>query len=484
MSTMKDIARIVAERHDASKQETEQFVSTMFELLKATLATDEQVKIKGLGTFKVQNVKERASVDVNTGERVIIDSHDRIAFTPDKQMAESVNKPFGHFETVVLNDGVVFDDIEEPTALAAMTEPTVDEEPTTAPIIEEPIVEEPTATEEPTVVEEPIVEETTVAEEPTVVEPIVEEPTVTEEPTAKESTDEELATEGNITENETIEKQTLMETETEPQKEIVTSDNQNTEKPAADEQNTEEPVTNEHNTEEPTNNEQPSSIGAAVLYTIAGLALLLAGFAIGRATADITFDDVLKAIGLKAQPQKIVVVYKDCNDTTNVLSTDTLIAPTANDKDSIGQQGSTEAPEQKPTEAPEQKPATPAPKPTSSPTPKPTVVPAPKPTATSTPKPTAKQDAKPEQKPQSAKDETYNNDQYNSDPRIRLGAYRITGVQQTVTVRSGQTLASISKAYLGPGMECYIEAINGVKEVKAGQKIKIPALKVKARKKK
>ena len=109
MSTMKDLARIVADRHDMELQESEQFVSNMFDVIIQTLTADDQVKVKGLGTFKIQTVRERASININTGEKVIINSHDRITFTPDTAMRNSVNKPFAHFETVPLNDGVVFD---------------------------------------------------------------------------------------------------------------------------------------------------------------------------------------------------------------------------------------------------------------------------------------------------------------------------------------------------------------------------------------
>ena len=76
-----------------------------------------------------------------------------------------------------------------------------------------------------------------------------------------------------------------------------------------------------------------------------------------------------------------------------------------------------------------------------------------------------------------------NNSEYNKDPRVRTGAYIITGIASTVTVRQGQTIESISKSHLGPGMECYVEAVNGGKKtVSAGDKVNIPALKLKGKK--
>ncbi|MDY5066851.1 MAG: HU family DNA-binding protein, partial [Prevotella sp.] len=122
MSNIKDLAKIVADRYDMHQQDAEKFMDDMFSLIRSALINDEQVKIKGLGTFKVQTVKERASVNVNTGEKVMINSHDRISFTPDATMRDSVNKPFAHFVTVPLNEGVVFDDMDDMSKVADSTE--------------------------------------------------------------------------------------------------------------------------------------------------------------------------------------------------------------------------------------------------------------------------------------------------------------------------------------------------------------------------
>jgi len=106
------IADAVAKKHKITVKEAEKFVSSMFDVMNEGLKTDKLVKVKGLGTFKVQAVKSRESVNVNTGERVLIEGHDKVSFTPDTTMKELVNKPFALFETVVLNDGVDFADLE------------------------------------------------------------------------------------------------------------------------------------------------------------------------------------------------------------------------------------------------------------------------------------------------------------------------------------------------------------------------------------
>ena len=106
------IADAVAKKHKITVKESEKFVSAIFDVVNEGLKTDKLVKVKGLGTFKVQAVKPRESVNVNTGERVLIEGHEKVSFTPDATMKELVNKPFAQFETVVLNDGVDFADIE------------------------------------------------------------------------------------------------------------------------------------------------------------------------------------------------------------------------------------------------------------------------------------------------------------------------------------------------------------------------------------
>jgi len=198
---LQEIAARVAKKHNITIKSAESFVSQFFDVVKEGLDADKQVKVKGFGTFKVVTVKPRESINVRTGERVVIESHDKVNFTPDATMKELVNRPFSQFETVELKDDVDFEDIphdEEP----AVEEPVVEERVAEEPVVEEAVTEEPvveeTVTEEPTeepVVEKPVVEEAVteeLTEEPVVEKPVVEE-TVTEEPIEESVVEEPVA---------------------------------------------------------------------------------------------------------------------------------------------------------------------------------------------------------------------------------------------------------------------------------------------------
>ena len=214
--TLQDLINLFSEKQGMNKKDAEVFVRTMFELIEEALATEKYVKIKGLGTSKLTEVDSRESVNVNTGERIEIQGHTKISFTPDVTMKELINKPFSHFETVVLNEGVELEDtpVETPEEIVQeeiisetiiAEEPAIMEEPQPEPIVETPIEEE-------TIVEEPTVEEQTI-EEPISEEPIEEE-TIIEETIIEESTVEEPVAEEPITEEPVItEVQTSEETE-------------------------------------------------------------------------------------------------------------------------------------------------------------------------------------------------------------------------------------------------------------------------------
>ena len=111
-SAIQLITSALAKQHNLSADDAAAFVDAFFDIISSELKNGNQVKIKGLGTFKVQAVKPRESVNVNTGERVLIEGHDKISFTPDTVMKELVNKPFSQFETVVINDGVDTEELE------------------------------------------------------------------------------------------------------------------------------------------------------------------------------------------------------------------------------------------------------------------------------------------------------------------------------------------------------------------------------------
>ena len=208
--TLQDLINLFSEKQGMNKKDAEVFVRTMFELIEEALATEKYVKIKGLGTFKLTEVDSRESVNVNTGERIEIQGHTKISFTPDVTMKELINKPFSHFETVVLNEGVELEDtpVETPEEIVQeeiisetiiAEEPAIMEEPQPEPIVETPIEEETIVEEQTiekpiseetiekeTIVDEPIIEESTV-EEPVAEEPITEEPVITEVQTSEET---------------------------------------------------------------------------------------------------------------------------------------------------------------------------------------------------------------------------------------------------------------------------------------------------------
>ena len=197
--TIQDIAKVLVEKSGLTQKEANKFATDMFSIIQQRLEEDELVKIKGFGTFKIINVEARESVSVRTGERVMIDSHAKVTFTPDTVMKELVNKPFSQFETVVLNDGVEFDDVaednEEDVAPVEDVISPVEELPVVemAQVEEEPqVVETPQIEEEPQVEEEPQIEEEPQVEETPMVklaedEPVEEEPVADEEPVEEES---------------------------------------------------------------------------------------------------------------------------------------------------------------------------------------------------------------------------------------------------------------------------------------------------------
>ena len=491
MSNIKDLAKIVADRYDMHQQDAEKFMDDMFSLIRSALINDEQVKIKGLGTFKVQTVKERASVNVNTGEKVMINSHDRISFTPDATMRDSVNKPFAHFVTVPLNEGVVFDDMDDMSKVADPTEhkgrnlksdgydilehsaeTTVTANTDTGVNTDigintgqEDIVETLSSERQPAVSlktagQEDIVEtvatpvdnasnvaaheaETAIPKADQHERKAVMQMVQDDENRVDNSEQDEI---GNDMPEQSAGKLNVMAIDT---AEDSISGEENKEPAIVSLSEPEEYKTNDNQTEENTTamsdekNLNPSvaedNDHSFLISLLLGLAVFVVGVIVGRATADITMQDVKAYLGLKPEV-KVHVIYKR------------LPAPSPEKKDSTA--GKKDVP------TAENKKVAPA-------------------AVVKTDKNTIKV-ADTEKKPveKKAADKPMANENYNKDPRVRTGAYIITGVQQTVTAAEGETVASISKRYLGPGMECYVEALNG-KTISAGQKVKIPALKLK-----
>lgn len=469
MSNIKDLAKIVADRYDMHQQDAEKFMDDMFSLIRSALINDEQVKIKGLGTFKVQTVKERASVNVNTGEKVMINSHDRISFTPDATMRDSVNKPFAHFVTVPLNEGVVFDDMDDMSKVADSTEHKGRNLKSDGYDILEHSAETTVTANTDTGVktdtgintgQEDIVEtvatpvdnasnvaaheaETAIPKADQHERKAVMQMVQDDENRVDNSEQDEI---GNDMPEQYAGKLNVMAIDT---AEDSISGEENKEPAIVSLSEPEEYKTNDNQTEENTTamsdekNLNPSvaedNDHSFLISLLLGLAVFVVGVIVGRATADITMQDVKAYLGLKPEV-KVHVIYKR------------LPAPSPEKKDSTA--GKKDVP------TAENKKVAPA-------------------AVGKTDKKTIKV-ADTEKKPveKKAADKPMANENYNKDPRVRTGAYIITGVQQTVTAAEGETVASISKRYLGPGMECYVEALNG-KTISAGQKVKIPALKLK-----
>ena len=176
-----DLCSVLTSKNGLDDKESHRFIKAIFDVIQEGLDEDKIVKVKGLGTFKIIEVDDRESINVNTGERVLIEGHSKLTFTPDSVMKEIVNKPFSQFETVILNEGVDFPEpvVEEPAVEDIIAdEPAEDKE-----IIVEPQIDNNVA--EQSVEEEPVAEKT-VAEEPVAEEPVAEEP-VAEEPVAEDS---------------------------------------------------------------------------------------------------------------------------------------------------------------------------------------------------------------------------------------------------------------------------------------------------------
>ena len=218
--TLQDLVELLSEKNDMTKKNADAFLRCMFDLIEEALTNEKYVKIKGLGTFKLTEVDSRESMNVNTGERIEIQGHTKISFTPDTTMKELINKPFSHFETVILNDGVELEDtpfdiepkveemademvekiIEEPQV---EVEPVVEvkvevaEDPVVSPVVDEPIpVEEVSESVE----EEPKEVEAAVVEEPEVPEPVVIEEKPVEVEEKVEPIEEEISEEVSISE--------------------------------------------------------------------------------------------------------------------------------------------------------------------------------------------------------------------------------------------------------------------------------------------
>ena len=417
-----ELASKLMEKHGLKRTEAELFIRQFVGVINDGLKNDKSVKVKGLGTFKVQAVSARKSVDVNTGEAIVIEGRDKISFTAEAVMRDLVNAPFAQFETVIVNDGVDFSEIDAKHEAdnTEAKEPTPAVEP--APVAEpEPAVVEPTPVAEP----EPTVVEAAPAAEP--------EPTVEPAPAAEPEPTVEPAP---VAEPEPAVVEQTPIVEPTPAVEDSDSDTDELEAKSKSYKNTIIVLA--------------SSLACVVILAVVGFVYM--------------YSQIEKRDNRIAHLETQTATLADRMMKTHMSPAPAANQPAANDEaDNI-----LAANEQK-IEAAQK-----ADKENNLKTAEAKSEPKAEPKAAT--KPTA------EAKAHAAKSapSILSQSAYDKDPRVRTGAYVITGIANTVTVKAGQTMSSLSKTYLGPGMECYLEAVNGGnRELKAGEKIKIPALKTK-----
>ena len=398
--TLNNIAKVLVEKNGLEPKEAMMFTTAMFDLIHDRLNEEGIVKVKGLGTFKMIRVEARESINVRTGERVLIDSHAKITFTPDAVMKELVNKPFSQFETVVLNDDVEFTDMKseettDETNNSEQSESLVDvvseggtpepaPEPAPEPVAEptpepapEPVAE-PTPEPAPVVAPEPVAEPTpVVAPEPT--------PVVAPEPTREV-----------------------------PEPTVPSADEESEENTSAVQTCYEEDEEESH---------WHRNIGWAFLVLVLMAASAVGGYlyGVGQIPSQTAMADTVSAVKV------------------NPVVTDTLVNDSLK-ADSVAVK----------TEAKHE------------------------------------DKAASEEQPQEKTSQNLHDKYAEMDARVRTGAYKITGLDREVKVRAGDNLKRIARRELGSDdMVCYIEVFNKMNasaELKEGQTIKIPALKLKKKK--
>ena len=475
-SNISRLAKSISSKHGLTQAEAERFISKMFEVANEGLHEDKLLKIKWLGTFKVTPVKDRESVDVNTGERIVIEGRDKISFTPDNILKEIVNKPFAQFETVVVNDGVDFSDIDEKFSLQAVSaEPIAAEMPST-------IGEQKTAEasigqpESKSFDESKNTDEQKVADQPTAeVYPSAEaQPMAEEQSMAGEQPMEEEQQMQPLVGNTTGEQESLVN------EDILTKESSLVKNASDNEAGTSNEAVASNNaamSDGAVPSEEPAAeVGEEVhfhylmipKYLVAIICLvfviLLGGmgwfaFNFGKMQAQ---RDKL-AMQLQTIKKPTPVATKDSTQTSAEDSAALALKMKAQE-DSIRMAETSKAVEM--AEKTEQG-----------------RVEGQALTNTSSSQIGTSSKEKGSSQAKGTAPSDPRSSSYDADPRVRTGAYRIVGVAQTVTVKDGQSLASLSRLYLGPGMECYVEAVNGKNEVKVGQKVKIPKLELKRKKK-
>lgn len=455
MAKVSDFASELVGRYGLKEEEATEFISAMFDIICEQLdGADKQVKVKGLGTFKVTSVGARASVDVNTGERIIIEGRNKISFTPEVMLRDRVNRPFVQFETVVLNDGVDFSEIDNEfngsKQEVATSDSTVENE-TVADDVEE--VAEKTVIE---TVDESVAESVVGAEE--------DKSDVAIDEKASDVVPENVMDQGQKEEAKPeLENEYVPESGHEPMSEVEADNSDESQQSTVG-------LSSDESVEKSSDDSQQSSVESSATtpqpkevvvaegckqrnprlmywFSIASFVLLIfIGVGMYFLYEQVKAKNVaIEQLQTKLAMHSMALKSAAVEPKHGVASKKNIVADTT---DAAKQVAITDAAE---TVAKEE---------VSKPIEKTHEPPVAEKKKSNVPKPAA---------------------DYNFDVRVRTGAYIIVGEETSVTVRSGQTLASISKAYLGPGMECYVEVFNNRKEVKPGDKLRIPKLKIKPR---
>ena len=487
--SLNTLGKLLADKSGLSQVEAELFIRKMFDVCNQGLEADKQVKIKWLGTFKVQATKDRESINVNTGERFTIEGRDKLTFTPDNILKEIVNKPFAQFETVVVNDGVDFDEIDEKFGEEQAEEAPsevidfLDEEEAATPnpdvVVTEPEKEKEKEKEDEDELSKQIALEQAKLEK--LKQAKLEQERIQKEKLEKEKQEQERLEQEKL-EQEKLEQERLKQEKLEQERlkqeklEQEKLEQERLEQERLEQERLElakqqqalkatvEPAVpatdeTEEEDEESSNSHHiviPRYLVVAVCLIVVALIGGMGWFAFnyGQMTAQrdhlaMQLSQYHQAPAKKAPANAVAAPLSQEQKLRQKAIEDSIRMAKTAEAVKLAEQSdeaSDKAENAKQDEA----------------------------------KAKAKAAAKEEEKVAS---KTESSAHYDKDVRVRTGAYRIVGVAQTVTVGAGQTLEQISTRYLGSGMECYVEALNGTSTVKAGQKIKIPKLELKKKKK-
>lgn len=436
MTSLNEFAKSLTDKYGLSDNDALNFLKEMFAVITDELRNGSDatsVKVKGLGTFRMQSVNPRVSVDVNTGERILIDGRYKIVFTPEAMLRDRVNSPFAQFETFVVNEGIDFSQVdeEENEGITSLEETSSDE------ILSEDIPSEPPVTlEEPSSSEEPVSSEglSSSGEPVSSGEPSSsDEPISSEEPSLSEESSSEDIPEGKENPNDNVQldsAHTAAHAASDVAVALMRKPTKESEDKADEADNYVQG--NECHRQRLKIWRYVLTFSVVVLVAIAGIVFYFNKFA---------NDNIRRIEQLESKAR------------VNVSPAPKVKSKPAAAVKAVSQKVDTMA-----------------------------VVPS-----------VPKSKVVTEQEPSSVKEISIVMDagaqaahkstlSYDSDPRIRTGAYMIVGVSKRVKLQKGQTLKSLSKFYLGEGMECYVEAVNNYRELKAGDMVNVPALKLKPRK--